>query len=162
MDHAVAQGLAAGRMVHLLSIDNYRIGGAQQLQAYAAILGVPFTAVDTPLALAGAIASAPPSALVLIDTPGYSAADLRDAGGGLAQFLSNRQDIDTHLVLTASMRAVDVARLARRFDVFRPAKLLFTHLDDTESYASIFCEAARSGRPLSFFCHGQQVPEDLA
>ena len=30
----------------------------------------------------------PPSALVLIDTPGYSAAMLRDLGGDLAAFLA--------------------------------------------------------------------------
>ncbi len=158
---AVAQGLARGRAVRLISSDTQRIGGAEQLRTYAAILGVPFEAVESTNALAQAIDSAPPSALVLIDTPGYSAAMLQEMGGDLARFLSRRQDIDTHLVLTASMRLEDLYQTAALYDVFCPAKLLFTRVDETSSLAALFCVAARRNRPVSFVCTGQSVPEDM-
>jgi len=32
---------------------------------------------------------------------------------------------------------------------------------ETRSYGPIFSEAARSGKPLSFFAAGQRIPEDL-
>jgi flagellar biosynthesis protein FlhF len=35
-------------------------------------------------------------------------------------------------------------------------------LDETESFGPIFCEAARTGKALSFFGTGQRIPEDLA
>ena len=158
---AIQQGLARGRSVRLISADTHRIGGAEQLRAYAGILGASFQAVENAAALAQAIESAPPSALVLIDTPGHSTATLPVLGSDLAAFLSRRQDIDTHLVLTASMRIEDLYNTVRIYDVFRPGKLLFTRLDETTSLAAIFCVAARCNNPVSFLSAGQSVPEDL-
>jgi flagellar biosynthesis protein FlhF len=158
---AVTQGLARGRAVRLISTDTHRIGGAEQLRTYAAILGVRFEAVESTAALAQAIESAPPSALVLIDTPGYSAATLPDLGGDLVAFLGRRQDIDTHLVLTASMRVEDLYKTAGIYHACRPAKLLFTRVDETSSLAAVFCLAARLDKPVSFLSAGQSIPEDL-
>jgi flagellar biosynthesis protein FlhF len=158
---AIQQGLARGRAVHLISTDTHRIGGAEQLRAYASILGAGFQAVDNAPALAQAIDSATPDTLVLIDTPGYSAAALPDLGSEFSTLLSRRQDIDTHLVLTASMRVEDLYKTARLYDVFRPAKLLFTRLDEATSLAAAFCVAARGNNPVSFLTTGQSVPEDL-
>lgn len=158
---AITQGLAARRAVRLISIDHYRIAAADQLRTYAAILGVPFTLAETPAALVQAIDSAPADALVLIDTPGYSAAALEGSGGDLANFLRVRQDIDTQLVLTASMHPAALQRTADLYQRFGPAKLLFTRLDEAGSTGSAFCESARLGKPLSFFSSGQLIPEDL-
>jgi len=38
---------------------------------------------------------------------------------------------------------------------------LFTRLDETSSLGPLFNEAARTGKPLSFFGTGQRIPEDL-
>lgn len=158
---AITQGLARGRAVRLISTDTQRIGGAEQLRTYAAILGAPFEATESIADLEHAIDSAPASALVLIDTAGYSAATVQDLGGDLASFLSHRQEIDTHLVLTASMRIEDLYKTAELYDGFRPGKLLFTKVDETSSLAAVFCVAARRGTPVSFLCTGQSIPEDL-
>ena len=158
---AVTRGLAAQRPVRLLSIDHYRIAAAEQLRTYAAILGVPFTLAETTVALAQAIDAAPPETLLLIDTPGYTAASLEESAQDLASFLRGRRDIDTHLVLTASMRQADLQRTVDLFQVFQPAKLLFTRLDETDSTGAMFCEAARTGKPLSFLSTGQVIPEDM-
>jgi flagellar biosynthesis protein FlhF len=158
---AVTRGLAAGRAVRLLSMDHYRIGAADQLRTYAAILGVPFTLAETTVALAQAIDTAPPETLLLIDTPGLTAASIEEFGQDLAAFLRGRPDIDTHLVLTASMRTADLQRTVDLFQAFQPAKLLFTRLDETDATGSMYCEAARTGKPLSFFSTGQAIPEDM-
>ena len=158
---ALTQGLAAKRPVRLISTDHYRIAAAAQLETYADILGTPFILAETSVALARAIDTAPADALVLIDTPGHTAASLEESGGDLIAFLGKRQDIDTHLVLTATMRLPDLRRVVDLFEAFRPAKLLFSHLDETDSTAGMFSEAARTGKPLSFFSTGQLVPEDF-
>jgi flagellar biosynthesis protein FlhF len=159
---AISQCLAAGHPVRLISADTVRIGATEQLRTYAAILGIPFQAVESTAALAQAIDSTPSNTHILIDTPGLSAALLQDLGSDLARFLSRRQDIDTHLVLTASMNSLDLRETVRRFEIFGASKLLFTRLDEATSRAAIFCEAARAKKPLSFFGNGQSVPEDLA
>jgi flagellar biosynthesis protein FlhF len=158
---AIQHGVARGRAVRLITTDTQRIGGAEQLRAYATILGATFHAVETTAGLAQAIEAAAPETLVLIDTPGYSAAMLQNSGADLAAFLNRRQDIDTHLVLTASTRIEDLHKIARLYDVFQPAKLLFTRLDETSCLAAVYCVAARGNNPVSFLCAGQSIPEDL-
>jgi len=158
---AVQYGIARNRAVRLISTDTQRIGGAEQLRTYAGILGVPFQAVECGAALAQAIDSAPESSLVLVDTPGFSATLLQDLGAELAGFLAHRQDIDTHLVLTASMRLEDLYHAAELYECFEPARLLFTRVDETSSLAAAFCLAARRNKPVSFLSAGQSIPEDL-
>jgi flagellar biosynthesis protein FlhF len=158
---ALAQGLAVRRSVQLISLDNLRIGAAEQLRSYAAILGVGFQALETPANLAQALEDHRAKSLILIDTPGFCTGDL-DSAADLARALSARKEIDVHLVLTASMKPADLTRVVEAFEVFRPAKLLFTRLDETDSFGPIYCEAARTHKALSFFGTGQRIPEDLA
>jgi flagellar biosynthesis protein FlhF len=66
------------------------------------------------------------------------------------------------LVLSASTKSADLTRVVEAYEVFRPSKLLFTRLDETDSFGPIFCEAARTHKALSFFGMGQRIPEDLA
>jgi len=157
---AIERGLMERRPVRLVSMDHVRIAAAEQLRTYAAILGVSFALVETPSGLAEAISSAPSQALILIDTFGVSA-DRKDAANGLAAFLRSRQDIDTHLVLTAGLRQTDMERMVARFQPFRPSKLLFTGLDETDSPVSMFCGSVAAGLPLSFFSTGPEIPGDI-
>jgi flagellar biosynthesis protein FlhF len=157
---AVNYGLVCRRPPLLLSIDTYRVAAADQLRSFAAILGVAFQALETPAALAQTIEEHRGKDLILIDTPGFGFGDL-DAASGLARFLAGRQDIDTQLVLPASMKAADLTRVAQAFEIFAPQRLIFTKLDETGSFGPIANESARSGRPVSFLGTGQRIPEDL-
>jgi flagellar biosynthesis protein FlhF len=157
---AVNYGLAARRPVLLLSMDTYRVAAADQLRSYAAILGVGFQVLETVSSLAQAIEENRGKELIFIDTPGLGYGELEDSAS-LAHFLSTRADIDTHLVLSASVKPADLSRMVDAFGILRPQHLLFTKLDETGSYGPILSEAARTGKPLSFFTHGQRIPEDL-
>jgi flagellar biosynthesis protein FlhF len=116
--------------------------------------------VETTGALAQAIEENRGKELIFIDTPGLTQTELADETS-LKQFLSTRNDVDTQLVLPASMKPADLTRIVDGFAVFRPHRLLFTRLDETGSCGPIFNEAARTGKPLSFFTTGQRIPEDL-
>ena len=59
------------------------------------------------------------------------------------------------------MKSADLSRVVDAFEIFRPQRLLFTKLDETGSFGPILNEAARTGKPLSFFTTGQRIPEDL-
>ena len=48
-----------------------------------------------------------------------------------------------------------------RYTTFAPAKLLFTRLDETDSYGAILNEPVRTGLPVSFLGTGPQIPEDF-
>lgn len=161
---AVNYGLAARRPVMLLTMDTYRIAAAEQLRAYAAILGVGVEVLDTVSALSQALEENRGKDLILIDTPGLSHGDIGGESGDaalLARFLRSRSDIDTQLVIPVSMKPADAARMVDAYDIFQPQRLLFTRMDETNSYGSILNEAARTSKPVSFFCNGQRIPEDI-
>jgi len=65
-----ARGLLAGHEVRVLSADAGRAGGVAQLEAFTRLLECPLDVVETPAALAGALARTAPGVLCLIDTPG--------------------------------------------------------------------------------------------
>jgi len=157
---AVNYGLAARRPVLVLSTDTYRIGAADQLRSYAGILGVGFQVLETVSGLAQAIEENRGKELILIDTAGLALADL-DSSAALAGFLATRKDIDRQLVLSSSMKPADLTRVIDAYEIFRPRRLLFTKLDETDSLGPIVNEAVRTSKPLSFFTAGQRIPEDL-
>ena len=157
---AVNYGLTSRFPVLLLSLDTYRVAAAEQLRCYASILGVGFQLVETVTTLAQTIEENRGKDLIFIDTPGLGTADL-DTASDLAQFISTRTDIDCHLVLPASMKPTDLSRMIDGFEMFRPQKLIFTKLDETDSFGPILNESVRTGKPLSFFGNGQRIPEDL-
>jgi flagellar biosynthesis protein FlhF len=157
---AIQEGLARGRSVRLLSTDVDRVGGAYLLHSYAETLGVDFQACRSTEQLAQALDGGSGTDLTFIDTAGYSSFDI-DAAADLARFARERQDIDTHLVLPAPARQADLLQLTRRFEVFRPAKLLFTKLDESSFLTSLYGTAAGTGKPISFLTAGPVVPEDI-
>ena len=157
---AVMHGLTARKPVQILSLDTFRVAAAEQLRSYATIVGAGFQIIETVGALAQALEEHQGKGLILIDTPGYGSADLDDAAD-LARYFSKSPGIDTHLVLSASMKPADLTAVVNRFEIFTPSKLLFTRLDETASFGPIIAEAARTGKPISFLATGQQIPEDL-
>ncbi|HUI77686.1 MAG TPA: flagellar biosynthesis protein FlhF [Bryobacteraceae bacterium] len=157
---AVHYGLAARRPVLMLSTDTYRIGAADQLRSYAAILGIGFQVLETVSSLAQTIEENRGKELILIDTAGLALSDL-ESSAALARLLSTRKDIDRQLVLSSSMKPADLTRVIDAYEIFRPRRLLFTKLDETSSLGPIFNEAVRTRKPLSFFTAGQRIPEDL-
>lgn len=167
---AVQQGLAAGQPVQILTVDTFRIAAAEELRSYAAILGISCQVLETPAALAQALPQrgtfAPDQddrrskGLILIDTPGLCHSEL-ESSEDLAALLATHPAVDTHLVLPASMRAADMRRLSEQYSIFRPRKLLFTRLDETETFGPILSRSVRMGMPISFLSRGQRIPEDL-
>ena len=157
---AARYGITSRRPAQILTLDTYRIGAAEELRSYAAILGVGFQILETPAGLAQALEEHRKKDLVLIDTPGLGNSDM-DCFADVARFLSSCAGIDTHLVLAASMRTSDLKRVAQQYDVFEPSKLLFTRLDETETFGPILNQSILMGKPVSFLSRGQRIPEDL-
>lgn len=153
-------GLAARKPAHILTLDTYRVAAVEQLRSYAAILGIGFHVLETPAALAQSLEEQRSKDLILIDTPGFGRNEMNEAVD-IAAFLSSHPAIDVHLVVPASLKAADIKRVIGQYEIFRFSKLLFTRLDETESFGSILNAVVGTGKPVSFVCSGQQVPEDL-
>jgi flagellar biosynthesis protein FlhF len=159
---AVRFGLGARRPCQVLSLDAHRVGAAEQLRSYAAIAGLGFQSIEAAHGMSAALQEHRAKELIFIDTPGLCLRDDEEAAD-LARILSEHREIETQLVLSASMKPSDMKRVAATYErLFAPNRLIFTHLDETETYGSIVDLSIRTGKPISFVSTGQQVPEDLA
>lgn len=157
---AIRYGLPSRRPTLLLSFDTMRVAACEQLRWYASILGVAFQLVDTARGLMQALEEHQNKGLVFIDTPGFTLRELA-SGCDAADALTSREDVQTHLVLPASMRSSDLARTLAAYKVFRPERLIFTRMDETETVGPALSAVAATNYPVSFLGVGQRVPEDL-
>ena len=153
-------GLTSRKPAYILSADVYRIAAAEQLRSLSSILGIGFDIVETPVALAQSLEEHRAKDWIFIDTPGLAVGEMED-GAELAQLIGSHPEIDTHLVVSASMKPADLSRVIDRYQIFRPKKLLFTRIDETDRLGALVSEAARRSLPISFLANGQQIPDDI-
>lgn len=148
------------RPVRLVTVDTYRIAGAEQLRTYARILGVPCDVVMTPAALSDAVDGAEPGELVFVDTPGRSPAN-RQQLVELRNVLDAVERDETYLLVSGTTRSVDLWEVARGFHALEPNRLIFTKLDEAANFGNIVNFSYRQRLPLSYFTTGQTVPDDI-
>jgi flagellar biosynthesis protein FlhF len=156
-------GVLRRRRVRLFSVDPLRMGAVESLQAYAELMNLPLKVVEDCDALGAALGAGGEDGepeLLLIDTPGYGRREWERARR-LAAVFRERGDVDVHLVVDLRTKSEDLCLAVENFRMFRPAKLLFTRLDETTSFGTMLNETVRSGLPVSFVSVGQRVPEDI-
>uniref|UniRef100_A0A831UAR8 Flagellar biosynthesis protein FlhF n=1 Tax=Geobacter metallireducens TaxID=28232 RepID=A0A831UAR8_GEOME len=144
----------------LITIDNFRVGAVEQLKTYSRIMGVPVEVAATPAELEAAIELHADKELILIDTAGRSHKD-NEKIEELKGFLESRFAIEIHLCLAATTRDREIQEVVERFGILPISRVIFTKLDESESYGSIVNAHLRTRFPLSYFTTGQRVPEDL-
>jgi flagellar biosynthesis protein FlhF len=159
----LAIAASAQRPVRILSLDRSRTG-AQELLRSLATSAIAFFSVDSVESLPKLIADARKTECVLIDTPGYTAGyspQEQPAAEKLAAALASCGEVDVHLVAPAYMKARDLRNSIDRYRLFQPSKLLVTRMDETETFGTVFSEAALAGLALSFLSHGPRIPDDI-
>ncbi|AAR36447.2 flagellar biosynthesis protein FlhF [Geobacter sulfurreducens] len=157
---AAHYALREGHRAALITIDNFRVGAVEQLKTYSRIMGVPVEVAATAAELEAAIELHSDKELILIDTAGRSHKDSEKIEE-LKGFLESRFAIEIHLCLAATTRDREVLEIVERFGVLSVSRVIFTKLDESESYGSIVNAHLRTKFPLSYFTTGQRVPEDL-
>ncbi len=154
-------GPGGGARVGLVTIDTFRVGAAEQLRAYAAIVGIPCLVAATPEELAEAVEERLAACdLVLVDTAGRNHRD-EVRMEELERFWRARRPDEIHLVVTAGTRYADALEIVDRYGRAGFDRLLFTKLDETERLGLLVNLPVAAQRPVSYLCAGQRVPEDL-
>lgn len=157
---AALYALEKGASVALVTLDNFRVGAVEQLKTYARIMGVPLETASTPVELEKILETHQDKDLILIDTAGRSHRD-REKIEELNGFFAGRFQVDVHLCLAAATRDRALREIVDRYASLPVKKLVFTKLDESESFGSILNVHATDGHPLSYFTTGQRVPEDI-
>lgn len=154
-----ARMLARGRRPALLTLDQERIGGVEQLRIFARAMGLPFESVRRPADLPGILERLDTPDLIL-DTPGTAP---RDAEGiaRLGDAVHRIPGVDTVLVVAAAARERDLDFALRQFGAVPVHRIAVTKLDEAAVCGALLHLAVRSPVPLAFFSEGPRVPEDL-
>lgn len=157
---AAKAALVERRKVGLISIDNYRIGGAEQLQRYADLIGVPMEAAS-PCSIRTSLQRMSDCDLILIDTAGRAPGDVAAMRELATTFAEADEPIETHLCLAASTQDAQLRAIIERHSLVSPRRLITTKADEAVYHGGIVAAHSLTGLPFSYFTTGQRVPEDI-
>jgi flagellar biosynthesis GTPase FlhF len=153
---AARYGAAMNRSVHILSADPFH----DRLDALATRASLTYGTFETLAEFMDALIAHATTALLLIDAPSLTNSPA-DFATRIARMIGTHPEIDTHLVLPASMNPTDMQRIAEDYEPFNPSKVLFSRMDETRRYRTLAGQAARMKLPVSFLATGPNVPDDL-
>ena len=150
------------KRVGLLTIDTFRIGAVEQLRTYANILELPLKVANTPEQMRRFVADYSDMELVLIDTGGRSQKD-KAKMTELLNFVGGRDDMyyEVHLLLSGATKNRDLVEITREFGKVPTDYVIFTKLDECNSFGGIFNEVLWTQKPVSYLTTGQNVPDDI-
>lgn len=148
------------KSVAIVSLDTYRLASVEQLRMYADVLGIPCDSALSAKQAATYVHKHAEADLILIDTAGFGEKDLALVHT-LHQLLKTEPEVQTHVVVSASTREQDLQRQISQIHAVPLLRLLFTKLDETDSFGALYELSHQSGIPLSYWSAGQRVPDDL-
>jgi flagellar biosynthesis GTPase FlhF len=147
-------------LVAFLSIDDHRLGAADQLMAFSRQIGLPIMSVSTVDEVKSARQDYSTYDMLFIDTPGISASNSFMLSEQ-AEMLAAAGIDETHLCLPSTYNAATLEMALKQFSVLTPTQLLLTRWDESARCRDVIDLAVNSGIPLSYVTNGQEVPDDI-
>lgn len=157
---AARAALSKRRKVAVVTLDNYRVGGEQQMRMFTDLIGVPLISLQEPADLRRHMARLEDYELVYIDTAGRSPRDM-PAIEELASAFANIDRLEVHLTLAADTAPRTIAGAFKRYSALPLDRLLFTKVDEATDLTELARAPIALGTPISHITTGQAVPEDL-
>ena len=146
---ASEQMLKYKRKVALISVDTNHSSAIEQIRSFAKKIKAPFSVVKYKDELNR-----------IIDTDGCSQRNEKQLYE-MRDIFDERGRIHNALVLSATSKDSDMSEVTRKFGCMPIDSIIFTKLDESASYGSLFNHAIRFKKPLSYLTVGQKVPEDI-
>jgi len=157
---AATANLLDKERVGLISADTYRIAAIDQLKTFAGILDIPIKVVFSPAEFREAIEYYSDMDRIFIDTAGRSPKN-DDRINELRELIHTHEEVDCHLVVSATTRPVDMELVSERFRQADYTRFIFTKIDETTSLGPVLNLMYKEGLPASFLTNGQSVPDDI-
>jgi flagellar biosynthesis protein FlhF len=148
------------KKVAWICADTIRTGAIALARAYTEPFGIPLELAYSPEDLTQAVKKLAGADIILVDTPARNPrnnADVIEMGA----FLTALPERITYLVVPATAKENDMNDMIAAFAPFNLRGLVFTKLDETGFYGSLFNLAWRSQIPMAYFSAGSGVMEDL-
>ena len=157
---AAMYALNRGNKVALITMDIFRVGAVEQLKTYSRIMGIPLEVASTPKELEKAVEKHAACDLIFIDTAGRSHKD-KEKLDEMKNFLDNKIPIEVYLCLSATTKDRELEEILSRFRIFPISKVVFTKIDECESFGNMVNLLMKDNLQIAYFTTGQRVPEDI-
>lgn len=157
---ASEQLLKHHRQVALITVDTFRIAAVEQLKVYAKIMNVPITVVNSKPEMLQAVEQFSKADVVLIDTGGRSQRDDLQMSE-IYKLFGDQEQMEILLTLSSTTKDSDLSEITRRFGEIPLSGTIFTKLDESTNFGSLFNHAIRFKLPFTYLTTGQKVPEDI-
>ena len=157
-----AYKLGQNYKVGIVTLDSFRVGAIEQLQAYTNIMRLPLEVVKKPEDLVEALLRLKDCNYIFIDTAGSSQYDV-DKIEIINEYQErvNELPIEKVLVLPANVKHSDLIDIYTNYSRLNIDFLTFTKLDETKSFGNLISFAHKTKKSITYFSIGQNVPDDL-
>lgn len=148
--------------VHILTIDNYRIAGKDQIEKYGEIMGITVDGCNNADDIAEKMQQfGPESETILIDTIGFSPRDC-DGITKMKSILSIQgYRTVVYLAMMASTKANDMREIMKQYELFGYDDVIVTKLDETSCIGNLISIVSEKGKKFAYYTTGQRVPADI-
>jgi flagellar biosynthesis protein FlhF len=157
---AAMYALNKGNKVALITMDIFRVGAVEQLKTYSRIMGIPLEVASTPKELEKAVEKHSACDLIFIDTAGRSHKD-KEKLDEMKNFLEDKIPMEVYLCLSATTKDRELEEILNRFRIFQVSKVVFTKIDECESFGNMINLLMKDNLQIAYFTTGQRVPEDI-
>ncbi|MGB4549776.1 MAG: flagellar biosynthesis protein FlhF [Syntrophales bacterium] len=157
---AARWSLEENKKVGLVTADTYRIAAIEQLRTYAKIMNLPLEVASEKEEFAKALRTFQDRDIILVDTPGRSVGD-EEHLRRLRDFLRPDVPVETNLLISLTASPENMIETASRFDRVGYDAMIFTKLDESNSYGLIYNVIDQIGKPVHYVTNGQKVPQDI-
>ena len=148
------------RKVALISVDTNHSPATKQIRSFAKIIKAPISVVKDKSEMNKAISGYEDYESIIIDTDGCSQRNEKQLLD-MREFFDERGRIHNYLVLSATSKDNDLNEVTRKFGSMPIDSIIFTKLDESATYGSLFNHAIRFKKPFSYLSVGQKIPEDI-
>ncbi|MGI6587756.1 MAG: flagellar biosynthesis protein FlhF [Peptococcia bacterium] len=148
------------KKVALITVDTYRIAAVEQLKTIGDIMNVPVKVVFNPENLQECLQEMLDFDVIYIDTAGRSHKNETQVNE-LKQYLESAHSDDIFLVLASTSKYQDFLDILETYRDVNITSLIFTKLDETSNYGSIYNLVYKEKHPISYFANGQNIPDDI-
>jgi len=146
--------------VALVTTDNVRVGGKDQLISLGSSLGIPVQVAADADELRQTLDSFSGRKLVIIDTAGVNPRS-GSLAGEYQRIVGDNTDITPFLVLAATAQEAVINDTIRAYHGINLAGAIITKTDENVSIGAAISGAIRFRLPVAFLGIGQAIPDDL-
>ncbi len=144
----------------IVSADHFKVGGADQLQTYASIAGIPFKSVYSNKELKKVITGGSDVDFIFVDTIGSSQRD-SSILDEVADIIKICKADRVMLCQSAIASGANFRNVLESYLYCSPSDIILTKLDEAVAIGGIIAILKEFQIPLTYLSYGQKVPDDL-